>query len=1492
MVREINTRPEVWETEARRRELVEVAPAIKPEVYGSGINVTLNRQLQEVVGDHDPADPGGPHVGITLNSKPHEPISQGWIDVGDSTTEMPLSAHNSGPIEQGQSSMKASSAETALDVRLHEVIDEGSLSEIQNLLQQGANSNTMSSQGTLPLCVQAQRGNLAAVKVLLDHKADVNLADSKGRTTISYAAERTNTEMARLLMAVPGIDVNLKDEDLRAPLWVRIEDVDGEGRGLLHLAATAGAADLVEFLCGRDDVDVNRPDGRRKTAVAYALERKDDRALGVLLKYGAGITLAQGKGFVTVSPKRRRRWVEARLVEMSFGFSLGDFITVIDKAKKYQERFAAAPAEFRSLTQDFKSLVFVLEGINREREQYEDDAKQHLSDLVEGSSKILDDLGDMLEKTSSIETANRPGKRAKLDPSVAFSRFRLDPAQVQTLRSRILLKVQLLEVIRNSRDSQTIHATQQIAASVRDEQVIQKQQEILDWITPVDFSAQQEDYFSRRQRARLYSRLFVVVDALDECDSSSLKTLLQEVFRLQKHQSANIFVTSRPVPDIIQLPEFDLGVALAIRATDNDLRRYVEGRIPDMQEFVKKRRDLQEEIKNGVIRIARGMFLLAQLFLDSLSVKINVTALRKAINQVPNGNAAYSSIYDEALGRIRAQPPDRRELAIRVLGWITCAKRPLTAVELQHALAVAEDRKEIEEDDLTSFDTILSVCAGLVTRDEETGIIRLVHQTTQEYFDERRSRLFAEMDSEIATTSVFYLSSKNVLQVSEDARWPGRREDYRIACVPYYDYALVHWGAHACDSSTVPNGVVEFLRDHRMLKKAFEVMNQMGFMQFETAAQLGAWFGLRKVFDTGAILIHEAYSPYDHEKTAIWVAARQGHADLVTFFLDSGTLETSTHPLGLALQAELPRTACSHTLSVPLVRSTLRMAVGAGHVGVVETVVNFCAKKTITFELEGTFGTSIIEGAIKGEQRAIVNILLQHNSHSDSASTMEGHPGSVMGLGSSESCSPASILSAYTIRAGWLAAMECLFTSWYCESYDDWASAAFSLLLRAHHARGMIPLNPLDHANEMKWLVASKPYPYEMKSREDEINRLAEGWNPLVGTISNGLTKTLEVLLRNGFQKEIRDNYGRTPLSRATVTGKVAALRLLLKHGADIETKDANERTPLLLATLAENESVIKVILHHGADIGTRDSQGMTPVLLAARRGNVHLVQLLIGHGTDIEARDLNGRTALSWAASSGNEPTLQLLIKHKGQIESVDNLGRTPLFWATHDGNKRNAEALIVHGADVCARDQRGYTPFWGGTQSAFSLRQIRPLLGEDASGHNVNHRDNSKSTAMLFQVALRGSADELKSLLEMTDLNPGAIDIHGQTPPWYAMHSELGLENRQEIIELFLADPRFGAWCLDGQELLMTAIRANFTSYVRCISSRENVDVNKEFKGITPLNFAADLGYLAIFKIILECGATWGKAESDNVEVLSKSRWRFRDELLVWHYFPGQLL
>lgn len=108
--------------------------------------------------------------------------------------------------------------------------------------------------------------------------------------------------------------------------------------------------------------------------------------------------------------------------------------------------------------------------------------------------------------------------------------------------------------------------------------------------------------------------------------------------------------------------------------------------------------------------------------------------------------------------RIQGQVSDETEMAMQVLAWITCAKRPLTTVELQTALAVEIGESDFDKSNLSDPIDIVSVCAGLVTIDEQSNVIRLVHYTTQEFFERNQSTWFPNANCYIGSICVTYLS--------------------------------------------------------------------------------------------------------------------------------------------------------------------------------------------------------------------------------------------------------------------------------------------------------------------------------------------------------------------------------------------------------------------------------------------------------------------------------------------------------------------------------------------------------------------------------------------------------------------------------------------------------------------------------------------------------------------------------------------------------------
>lgn len=107
--------------------------------------------------------------------------------------------------------------------------------------------------------------------------------------------------------------------------------------------------------------------------------------------------------------------------------------------------------------------------------------------------------------------------------------------------------------------------------------------------------------------ASTYSRVFIVIDALDECQylDGCRTRLLSELFNLQNKAGANIFSTSRTIPEVTR--EFEGSLNIEIRASENDIRRYLEGHISRLPKFVAQRSDLKDEITGSIMKAVDGM---------------------------------------------------------------------------------------------------------------------------------------------------------------------------------------------------------------------------------------------------------------------------------------------------------------------------------------------------------------------------------------------------------------------------------------------------------------------------------------------------------------------------------------------------------------------------------------------------------------------------------------------------------------------------------------------------------------------------------------------------------------------------------------------------------------------------------------------------------------------------------------------------------------------
>jgi ankyrin repeat protein len=491
------------------------------------------------------------------------------------------------------------------------------------------------------------------------------------------------------------------------------------------------------------------------------------------------------------------------------------------------------------------------------------------------------------------------------------------------------------------------------------------------------------------------------------------------------------------------------------------------------------------------------------------------------------------------------------------LWWITCAKRPLTTLELQHALAVEIGESQIDEDNLPQVEDMISVCAGLATVDKESNIIRLVHYTAQEYFERTQTHWFPDAEINITTTCVTYLLfdvfKSGVCQTDDEL-------EERLRSNPLYGYAAHNWGHHARDASILGQALISsqlimnFLENRSKVEASSQAMlAYKGGSPHTMGLHVAAYFGLEEAVHA---LLSSGYGPDlkgTYGRTPLSWAAAKGHEAIVKYLLATGAVEVN-----LKDTTEYGQTP-------------LLLAAANGHQTVVKLLLENGAElesKDNQFE-----STPMLWASWRGYD-GVVKLLLENGTEPEPRNFYDSTPLSL------------------AAESGHMVVVELLLAKGGIDA----------------DSKDIASRTPLSYAAEcgyeaiVKLLLATDGV--EADSKDDS------GRTPLSHAAERGYEAIVKLLLATDrVEADSKDNHSRTPLSWAAENGHEAVVRLLLKQGAQFETKDNSGWTPLSHAAIQGKEVVVQLLLEQGAEFDSKDNWGRTPLLYAARSGRRVRVQ-------------------------------------------------------------------------------------------------------------------------------------------------------------------------------------------------------------------------------------------------------------------------------------------
>ncbi len=150
-------------------------------------------------------------------------------------------------------------------------------------------------------------GNFENIKKLIDAGIDVNIQDNNwGDTALIRAASYGHTEIVQVLLAVPGIEVNIQDNS---------------GDTALMGAAFGGHTEIVRVLLKAPDIDVNKQNSQGDTALIIAAIWGRTDVVQLLLEAGADWTIKNKQGqtaFDSTANQEIKDMIDAKRVEGRF----------------------------------------------------------------------------------------------------------------------------------------------------------------------------------------------------------------------------------------------------------------------------------------------------------------------------------------------------------------------------------------------------------------------------------------------------------------------------------------------------------------------------------------------------------------------------------------------------------------------------------------------------------------------------------------------------------------------------------------------------------------------------------------------------------------------------------------------------------------------------------------------------------------------------------------------------------------------------------------------------------------------------------------------------------------------------------------------------------------------------------------------------------------------------------------------------------------------
>ncbi|VUC34389.1 unnamed protein product [Clonostachys rosea] len=996
-------------------------------------------------------------------------------------------------------------------------------------------------------------------------------------------------------------------------------------------------------------------------------------------------------------------------------------------------------------------------------------------------------------------------------------------------------------------------------------------------------------------------RTFLIIDALDESQMGERKNFFQKCLRKLLANNFSVLVASRKESDIENLFEDFSPQAINLEAAevDEDVRKHVNSVIHSDSTLSAMPQLIQQEICEGIVAGAGGMFRWATCQLDRIKQCLTPAMIREELRSMPR-------TLDQTYERILATVPDvHRQLVQSALKWLAFSSRPMLLEELAEAVVL---RPEVGDFDpassrLFTAKAIVDLCGVLVAQttidprkenlqwlrkkgeveargrqnyyDKPASVVSLSHYSVKEYLVSSRlqesafSSYFAseqESNTFIARSCLYYLTQFNQGKISSDLSF----EEW-----PLLEYAAVEWIKHWDKAGNArtdailqqvygklfqPEGVGAYINWLNIYSPDLEFEDRFGYRHFDPikqsadlfpqpiywAALIGDFLLMWPLISKGA----DIHAREGYFGSALGVAVFRGNTEVVENLLHAGASpNTESNKFG----------------------SVLQIAAVAGSKYMVERLLR--AGADVNAPGGEKWGSALIAAAAN-QHHDIVSLLIENGADIN---------GGVQQTGSA--LYGAAVAGDVKLARVLLAAGADVNGS--PSSHDP------SPLYGATKA-GSLPLVKLliGHGAD-----ANKAGPDDFSGEK----------YPLHVAANNGLTEIVRLLLSAGADVNKEGKYSVTALEEAVSHGEeaVAICKMLLDAGAEI---NANSESTFYGSALQKAISyrrfdLARMLIDHGAELSPRGvidaviaykkapwvfeafmdadvdvnvaatysgSPLSTPLHVAVMKrdcGDEYVVRKLLERGANVNAIDESHYTTpLVLAAKDGLAKIVRLLIDFGADIHRTINHSafEMAIAHACHDdGSLEVAEILLESGFDIAKNTEMA--PFWPiETPKPEILRwlvhkglDLNRILGPKKrvkGGFSYGNLGRGNRYTPIQLAAKGGNLDMLRLLLELgADVN----GLEGQegTTLHYGFKS-----GDKEVVQFLLANE---ALIKKESTLIWHAIKHDLDEFVPMLVEKE-AGVNQDYRDQSPLALAFSSKKHSLVQYLIGQGATFSTGSS----------------------------